>query len=502
MEVTALYEDAFDKHLRSQAYVYRTQPSFRVAPTLALDGVDGPLAHPWTSTQEQQLTAMYTKKVPADKLSILNAVKWSKYLKQTALPALQRSLYVNCDVCIVLSHLCVDSAETTLAPTPEIPHVVGTLLVSLPSTYEGGELTFTNGTDTQTLLMEPNFRPGWAPKEHCILLDWYFDSVLPTRPNDNYLGKWLPASLLLVVDSFVYSRVAGWPLELFEAPTRRNRLQDLPEALLAAIECQPSLHQAPYIAAITAALANYLEVANGVDATLLSTCPALSHNAHDVILGIFMFAERMPLPVATAALVASFLLGLTPTVQWERCKSLSKKLPSVHTLAVFLSALAILSPEAALQGAVKWRSVLPQTLDTSHDERYRALLVYLATECRAALVGGGALPPLNDAAVADMDIDATHCDQCAAFASHLRARTETERLHAFVLCGVIDEIAARHPQELTLELDDDGYIVHFRRRKPPVNPAANVRHEAGPRTTSVGTYPLTGGSPWPTFSCG
>ncbi|EQC24680.1 hypothetical protein SDRG_17427, partial [Saprolegnia diclina VS20] len=67
------------------------------------------------------------------------------------LPALQRSLYVNSPVRVVLSHLCIDSVGMTLAPTPEIPHVVGTLLVSLPSTYEGGELMFTNGTDTQVL---------------------------------------------------------------------------------------------------------------------------------------------------------------------------------------------------------------------------------------------------------------------------------------------------------------------------------------------------------------
>ncbi|EQC24762.1 hypothetical protein SDRG_17346, partial [Saprolegnia diclina VS20] len=49
----------------------------------------------------------------------------------------------------------------------------------------------------QAVVIEPEFRPGNAPTEHCILLDWYFDDFLPTRPGDNYLGQWLPPPLLL-----------------------------------------------------------------------------------------------------------------------------------------------------------------------------------------------------------------------------------------------------------------------------------------------------------------
>ncbi|EQC42881.1 hypothetical protein SDRG_00599 [Saprolegnia diclina VS20] len=835
MASAARYKAAFDKHLQAQSYVYRTELSVPLAPAFALDGVDGPLAWPWTSTQEQQLTALYTSIIPAAKIAMLEMETWETYLDMKILPALQRSLYVNSPVRVVLSHLCIDSVGTTLAPTPEIPHVVGTLVVSLPSTYEGGELTFTNGTDTQvltasregvqlfasfnkitsapitsgrrvvlvyaltcdaqsweppvtrddvieafaaiandppsdipcialgtrmqmlstylleridktlvdvlvatggydvalvgleqyasywyafedadghwvhfdtrvtdymsheawnvprtvlsglyattvehfvdskgigsdetvrpktailfwpkrfrvtivgpsgavsllraafdhgqlddlglglhdcmigalttfdnvigrtnddekiamfhlllqyedvellqrfirdtlcisssqdtrpaqciytsletfgwptllpaiegflaraanegdanaichllaslagltsesdavcpplqqpyigeflkacwqTLLVEPNFWPGWTPTEHCILLDWYFDDVLPTRPGDNYLGQWLTPPLLLVVDSFVYSRRVGSPAALLAAPSTWHRLKYLPRALLAVTRLQPSLHQAPYTAAITMALTaqskggylyaddiatllQYMEVVGCFDAKLLTACRASSRNLTENVSAILMFVKRAPLSTATGALVTSFLLESARTLKYPHRNSADSSLTS--SVADLLRALVFVSPEAALDCAAEWRSALPATLDAARDElyplvetlqsqasgaRFHALLKYLATECLDALVSGDALAPLpafNDYAITNIELDAAHCDNCADVCSFLRTGNDTAMTIEMTLCVEIKLAVMRYPDQLELDSYYDGEGDYF-----------------------------------------
>ncbi|KDO27826.1 hypothetical protein SPRG_07099 [Saprolegnia parasitica CBS 223.65] len=854
MASAALYKAAFEKHLQSQSYVFRTKPSPQLSPTVALDGVDGHLAEPWTPTQEQQLTALHTNIVPAAKITILNAHKWSKHLETRILPALQRALRVKCHVRVVLSHLCIDSVGTTLAPTPEIPHAVGTLLVSFKSTYTGGELTFTNGTDVleltasqqavqtfasfnhitsapitsgcrvalvyaltsdpeawvppptrndvieafaaiardpphdiqriaravhvvvaypetlsfqhlkcidktlvdilvatngydislvdfqetspptpdvyggydfeddswdedpyfeykvryencvtriqsladipfavtsgvrnkgadlflsvdasanrsecpatavlfwpkrcrvaiagpsravsllkeairngqiidlfglslhdfilgtltafdvaatnnsdavelgylllrykdaellkrflrntlslstwrsdgaaqclhesletfgwptllpaveaflarvvkkydgthaicrllaslaglttereavcpplnqpfageflkacwQAALMEPHFKPGDAPTEHSILLDWYFDTGLPTRPGDNYLGQWLPPPVLLMVDSFLYSRRVGAPSALTAAPSPWHQLKYLPKALLAAIPLQPSLQQAPYVAAIKtaltaqskgahlsayeiAALLQYMEVVGGFDATLLATSRAFARPITDILPAILMFVQRAPLSTATGALVTSFLLDFAPTLEHPRRDSYGKSPTS--SVADLLSALVIVSPKAARKCAAEWRSALPGTLDATRDElwplveelrrqvsdaRFRELLVYLASECRAAFVSGGALAPLpafTDYAFTDIEIDAAHCGGCADFRRFLRTGCDTVMTIEMSLCLEIECAVQRHPQQLELERDYEGELDYFILRK-------------------------------------
>ncbi|EQC42880.1 hypothetical protein SDRG_00598 [Saprolegnia diclina VS20] len=353
----------------------------------------------------------------------------------------------------------------------------------------------------QAAVLEPAFRPGAHPTQYSILLDWYFDAVLPARPNDNYLGKWLPAPLLLLVDSFAYTRVVGSHSALSAALPPWDQLRYLPRALLAATQCQPSLPRAPYITAVTTAMSlkamrgslsahetatllQYLDVVGCVDANLVAMCPALSGGIGNFLWGVLEFVKRAPPPAATAALMMRFLLDLAPTVPCTRRDYSGNNVPMIDALADLISALAMLSPEAALQCAAAWRSGLPPTLDAvrdilyplveklqrqESDVRFRELLAYLATECRATLVDGGALAPLpafKDYAIADaIDMDATHCDQCVAFVRFLCTGNATAMIYCNSDCSKIKAVVARHPHRLILTRQDNGYSSYLELRK-------------------------------------
>ncbi|EQC26802.1 hypothetical protein SDRG_15391 [Saprolegnia diclina VS20] len=91
---------------------------------------------------------------------------------------------------------------------------------------------------------------------HVILLDWYLDEGAPNAAGGNYLSTFLPPSMILVVDSFLFARQCGAPTLL---RMKKNLLQPklllyLPEALLLASASQPTIALDPYVGVLEDAI--------------------------------------------------------------------------------------------------------------------------------------------------------------------------------------------------------------------------------------------------------
>ncbi|EQC38238.1 hypothetical protein SDRG_04665 [Saprolegnia diclina VS20] len=86
------------------------------------------------------------------------------------------------------------------------------------------------------------------------------------------------------------------------------------------------------------------------------------------------------------------------------------------------------------------------------------LVVHLAGPCLTALLQGGALTPvpvLNDFVLTAIDVDADHCDECAAFDDFLLDGHCIEfRCANDGPCEALDDLVKAYPQELLLDQVD------------------------------------------------
>ncbi|KDO28708.1 hypothetical protein SPRG_06563 [Saprolegnia parasitica CBS 223.65] len=125
---------------------------------LRVDGVDGLLSWPLPEHRVRQLAALAgdTNAIPADKLYIRNDASWSTYLLQNFLDVVQRNVLDPAPqgqkMRVLLSHLVVDSVGSAAAlQATGSGNSFGSLLIELPSPYEGGDLTYPHRSGPECL---------------------------------------------------------------------------------------------------------------------------------------------------------------------------------------------------------------------------------------------------------------------------------------------------------------------------------------------------------------
>ncbi|KDO19885.1 hypothetical protein SPRG_14728 [Saprolegnia parasitica CBS 223.65] len=146
----AAYDAALDLLRESTAYAYQSTVAWHLQPQLAIDGVDGCLSWPMAMHQEQQLWTRYAHYsiLPTSKVRIINEDAWATLVRTSLLPDIQQTLRVtDTGVVAVFSHLCIDThgSSACLNPRPDIANVFGMLLVSLPSSVNGGAIAMAYG---------------------------------------------------------------------------------------------------------------------------------------------------------------------------------------------------------------------------------------------------------------------------------------------------------------------------------------------------------------------
>ncbi|KDO17336.1 hypothetical protein SPRG_17215, partial [Saprolegnia parasitica CBS 223.65] len=154
------YEAAVEMLHQSANYVYQSALAWHLQPQLAIDGVDGALSWPMTHYQSQQFAERYAHHciLPATCVRIANKAAWTSLLQTSLLPAVQKTLGVtSIRVGAVYSHLCVDAhgSSASLTPRPNIAYAFGTLLVTLPTSEEGGTMTVARGGHSTTQCPSP-----------------------------------------------------------------------------------------------------------------------------------------------------------------------------------------------------------------------------------------------------------------------------------------------------------------------------------------------------------
>ncbi|KDO21525.1 hypothetical protein SPRG_12489 [Saprolegnia parasitica CBS 223.65] len=198
-------------------------------------------------------------------------------------------------------------------------------------------------------LRRPRFRPDsdMDPEDfrrfaaNIVLLDWYLDEHVPHSVHGNYLSAFLPPSMLLAVDAFLYMRQprSSTLLAVMKKLPPAKVLLYVPEALAVALKSQPTMVVDPYVhvieiafalfdaasvrykpvgATIFASLVAVLERAGRCDATAFEKC--WTHLFPASLAGTRQrLQERTsPLPDDLRTCIAALVAALAPTLSSEK----------------------------------------------------------------------------------------------------------------------------------------------------------------------------------------
>ena len=94
---------------------------------------------------------------------------------------------------------------------------------------------------------------------HVVLLDWYLDEGAPNAAGGNYLSTFLPPSMIVAVDTYVYNHIPGTStlLSIRTQSMASRMLFYVPEALVVALKSQPTIPIDLYIRVIERALETF-----------------------------------------------------------------------------------------------------------------------------------------------------------------------------------------------------------------------------------------------------
>ncbi|EQC26947.1 hypothetical protein SDRG_15278 [Saprolegnia diclina VS20] len=337
------------------------------------------------------------------------------------------------------------------------------------------------------------------PAEHWILFDWYLDEVAPPCVYGNWLGTRLPPPLTLLVDSFLYCRPFGSVLS--GAHTSASwLLQHVPRGLVRAIASQPTLSRRRYLDVVSVAIGEIQSSSDSVHHSVSSTdvgamldamhslgqctvrlldaCQQLSSN-RSVVAGVLRFLQHPTSPVSssTHSLVAEYVVSIAAA--FTNGSGAPRTARDGKAFVDVIAVLTLAAPSNVPSFLSKWLAALPATLDTTRSvlypvvEQLRArfqgidldLVAQVATACLARFLDGDALAPVpdfgNDFVLADIAVDAKHCEQCGRLARFLQNGLCAEYDYAaHVICAQLEALVDDHADELALELDerdDDAY---------------------------------------------
>ncbi|KDO27304.1 hypothetical protein SPRG_07554 [Saprolegnia parasitica CBS 223.65] len=313
-----------------------------------------------------------------------------------------------------------------------------------------------------------------------VLLDWYLDEHAPHSVHGNYLGAFLPPSMLLAVDAFLYPRQpnALTLLAVMKKLPPAKVLLYVPEALAVALKSQPtmvvdryvhvienafalfdaaSVRYKPVGATIFASLVAVSERAGRCDATAFEKCWTLLFPASLAGTRQRLQERTSPLPDDLRACIAALVAALAPTLSsdndWQPTYTgCYKSWEQPGLLAV--EVLATVDPTQPWTVTPRMRTTHDD--DNDDDEPYfafgnpdptRELYCPLATllakvvpqhvveiervvqRCFAVLGRTRApRPDITDYVFNDIALDAAHCDMCARLAAFLTDGTKA-RLH-------------------------------------------------------------------------
>ncbi|KDO19701.1 hypothetical protein SPRG_14779 [Saprolegnia parasitica CBS 223.65] len=339
---------------------------------------------------------------------------------------------------------------------------------------------------------------GSYPAEHWILLDWYLDEIAPPLAYGNWLGTRLPPALTLIVDSYLYKRPFGSVLSGVHT-SASWLLQHVPQGLVRAIARQPTLPRRRYLDVLSVAINEIRSTSDDVHHSISSTkvgaiidameslgqctpclldaCRKLSSN-RSIVAGILQFLKHPTSPVAPSAqsLVAESVVSIAASFfnrsGAQRTARDSKAIVDgieVLTLAAPSKVPSFLTGWLAAQSSTldATRSVLypvVELLRTRFQDRDLDLVAQLATACLTRFLDGNALAPVpdfgNDFVVADVAVDARHCEQCSRLARFLQDGLCTEYdYEAHSICERVEAVVDDHAAQLALELDErDGDV--------------------------------------------
>ncbi|EQC38426.1 hypothetical protein SDRG_04135 [Saprolegnia diclina VS20] len=167
----AVYEDAVKAVDDAFTYLRTSLVEECAAPLLRIDGIDGVVTWPLSLAHAAALAALDVAngKVPPTAFSFAQPKKWRQVVKRV----LSREVaYAITDADLVLSHLVVDAvgSSAALVPNEMPPDSYGYMVLHLPSTYDGGDMTFAYGYITET----------WTPDKASVEMVTTFRDLIAT----------------------------------------------------------------------------------------------------------------------------------------------------------------------------------------------------------------------------------------------------------------------------------------------------------------------------------
>ncbi|KDO17337.1 hypothetical protein SPRG_17216 [Saprolegnia parasitica CBS 223.65] len=334
------------------------------------------------------------------------------------------------------------------------------------------------------------------PMQHWILVDAYLMDTAPQHVRGNWLDVRLPPVLIGMVDGFLYGRSFASALARKQVSASKQ-LQQLPFGLVQAIASHPTLPQQRYLdvlatsinelvrtsvdvgretpqAVSSSDLGNIMDALHRlgcINAALLTACRVIS-SPERVVAGLLLFLQlpAPPLPPSAQLAIAHFAESAAPTFHYTDHTQHDDVLSSFVDV---IEVLTLTAPRDVLPFVTAWCAALPETLDATRSSLYPVvemlysrlkgkdldLVVHLAGPCLAALLQGGALTPvpaLNDFVLTAIEVDADHCDECAAFGVFLLDGhcMEFRCEYDDGPCKALEELVKAYPLELLLDQVD------------------------------------------------
>ncbi|EQC26789.1 hypothetical protein SDRG_15378 [Saprolegnia diclina VS20] len=311
---------------------------------------------------------------------------------------------------------------------------------------------------------------------HVVLLDWYLDEGAPNAAGGNYLSTFLPPSMILVVESFVYNHRPGTSTLLsLRTPSMTSKLLSyLPEALVMALKSQTTISIDRYVRVIERALKTFThadkvqheKLGTTIFASVLNLldrvgrCDAVRFEAiwtlffPASLVGTRQLLQQRTLQDDVRARIASHVLALAPTLSAQHLSRprycgayTSWEQPGLLAVEVFAIVDATQVPSLLqrwLEAVNRETPVTQSTLKVGDDDeshsaslfiRDRALKLYfplaqllasvtpqhvdeingIVQRCLAVFGGVRSRPPLpiiSDYVFDATPLDASHCYFC------------------------------------------------------------------------------------------